>query len=165
MADDKILVSVDDVVDSLKDLSEHLSDEPPGPFVSSPKEAYETAVEVFRSTIPSEIRGLSVEITPPDDWVNELIAEWREKVEALEAELAALGGGQSPIGPSTSPPIDPILPLERIALAINAAEKNLNKENLIISSGSIEVNLNVDVGGVAGASANIKFTIAPQPYQ
>ena len=119
-------------------------------------------MEIFRSAIPDEISNHSIEIPLPT-WVNEEIQKWKDKANELQTSLNDLQG-QLP-GPPAIPPVDPLLPLQRIAQAINAAEQNLNQENLVIHSGSVDVNLTVDVGGVAGAAANIKFNIAPRPPQ
>jgi hypothetical protein len=169
MPDDHFELSLDDVLDLLKDASSQLSDTSPGLGAPSPRDAYETALEIFRDTIaalPGDVLDLSVDVTPPQAWVADQLQFWKDKVKDLEDQLKDLTDGQPPAPTApASPAIDPLLPLERIAQAINAAEKNLNQENLVISSGSIEVTLNVDVGGVAGAAANIKFNIAPRPYQ
>ena len=44
------------------------------------------------------------------------------------------------------------------------AEDTLNQENLVIASGELSVELNVDVGGVAGAHAKVDLRIEPKQY-
>lgn len=69
--------------------------------------------------------------------------------------------------PATSPlplqPIDPVKALEDIAKAVRQAERTLLGENLSIHNASVDVNLLVNVGNVAGASANLNLKIGPVP--
>jgi hypothetical protein len=67
--------------------------------------------------------------------------------------------------PATAPlqPIDPVKALEDIAKAVRQAERTLLGENLSIHNASIDVSLLVDVGNVAGASANLNLKIGPVP--
>ncbi len=60
--------------------------------------------------------------------------------------------------------VDPVEPLRQLAKAINAAESLLNEEHLVIASADVQVDLNVAVGGLAGARAVVKFGIQPKPY-
>lgn len=73
------------------------------------------------------------------------------------------GSGNAPPG-LPLPPVDPVLALQQLADAISRAEKTLNQENLLIASGDLNVDLSVDVGGVAGAHAQVNLRIEPKPY-
>ncbi len=74
-------------------------------------------------------------------------------------------------GHAASPPpvafpaaaVDPTQALNDIARAIKEAEKTLLGENLSIHNASVDVQLSVDVGGVAGATANFNLQIGPVP--
>ncbi|MFQ3568688.1 MAG: hypothetical protein SNJ59_17005 [Aggregatilineales bacterium] len=61
-------------------------------------------------------------------------------------------------------PVDPNDVLKQIAQAINQAETLLNQQSLVIASGTIETDLYVKVGNVAGAETKITFHITPRPY-
>ncbi len=60
-------------------------------------------------------------------------------------------------------PIDPSRALDEIAKAIKKAEQTLLGENLAIHNASVDIDLAVDVGGVAGATAHFNLTIGPTP--
>jgi hypothetical protein len=62
---------------------------------------------------------------------------------------------------AASSPIDPTKALGDIAKAIRQAEQTLLGENLAIHNASVDVDLVVDVGGVAGASAKFNLQIGP----
>jgi hypothetical protein len=62
--------------------------------------------------------------------------------------------------PATNP-IDPAKALGDIAKAIKQAEQTLLGENLAIHNASVDIDLVVDVGGVAGASAKFNLQIGP----
>ncbi len=66
--------------------------------------------------------------------------------------------------PAPPPPPDPTEVLEKIVNAINQAETILNKQNLVIATGSVQASLSVNVGGVAAGQATIQITIQPKPY-
>jgi len=69
-----------------------------------------------------------------------------------------------PAQPPKPTPMDPVLAVKQIAEAIKQAEETLNKQNLVIASGSVQVDLDVKVGDAAGAHATINFQISPKPY-
>ena len=73
------------------------------------------------------------------------------------------GGGAIPPAPNT-PPINPIDALKLLAEAVSEAERTLNGKNLVIATGTLDVDLNVDIGGVAGAHATLSLRIEPKPY-
>ncbi|HEV2818061.1 MAG TPA: hypothetical protein VGW40_12670 [Allosphingosinicella sp.] len=60
-------------------------------------------------------------------------------------------------------PIDPAKALAQIAKAVSEAEKAFNVQNLAVMNGKVNVQLMVNVGGVAGAQANFDLTIGPTP--
>lgn len=57
---------------------------------------------------------------------------------------------------------DPKTPLEAIATAIGSAETILNGDNLVISEAAVELNMNVNVPGLAGANTTIKLGVEPR---
>lgn len=73
------------------------------------------------------------------------------------------GGGSAPTVPLL-PPIDPVAALRLLAEAISEAERTLNGDNLVIATGNVEVDLNLDVGGIVGAHAKFSLRIEPKPY-
>lgn len=79
------------------------------------------------------------------------------------------GGGGNASPPNLLPPIpslqpiDPALVLNQLAEALSAAERVLNKENLAIGGATAEVNVVVQVGGLAGANATLKINLGPTP--
>ncbi len=70
-------------------------------------------------------------------------------------------GGVPAISVPAVNPIDPTKALGAIAKAIKEAETTLLGENLAIHNASVDVELTVDVGGVAGASAKFNLQIGP----
>jgi hypothetical protein len=70
-------------------------------------------------------------------------------------------GGVPAISVPAVNPIDPTKALGAIAKAIKEAETTLLGENLAIHNASVDVELMVDVGGVAGASAKFNLQIGP----
>lgn len=107
---------------------------------------------------------------PLPDWVD-LLSAAKEELEGKVQELQDLLDAQPPgTAPGAGPglpalaPVDPLAPLQRLAEAINAAEQRLNLQNLVIASGSVEVNLSVKVGDLAGAQATVKLDIQPRPF-
>ncbi len=76
------------------------------------------------------------------------------------------GDGDAPSLPVLPPglaPIDPVAALKSIAEAVRDAENILNESNLALGSASAEVNVVVEVGGVAGANATLKLNLGPTP--
>jgi hypothetical protein len=73
------------------------------------------------------------------------------------------GSGTAVTAPLPLQPIDPVKALEDIAKAVRQAERTLLGENLSIHNASVDVNLLVNVGNVAGASANLNLKIGPVP--
>jgi hypothetical protein len=71
--------------------------------------------------------------------------------------------GAAPPALPAAPAIDPAAALRSIAEAFKDAEAALNPANLAIATASAEVTLTVQVGGVAGADAVLKFDIGPTP--
>jgi hypothetical protein len=77
-------------------------------------------------------------------------------------DAGAAAPGAPPALP-TPPAIAPAEALKSIAEAFKDAEAALNPANLAIATASAEVTLTVQVGGVAGANAVLKFDIGPTP--
>jgi hypothetical protein len=75
-----------------------------------------------------------------------------------------LPGVTPPPPPPSLPPVDPVEALNGIARAIQQMERTLNPENLVIADTSVDVELNVRVGDVAGAHATLHIQIQPKPY-
>lgn len=73
------------------------------------------------------------------------------------------GGLPLPAPPPGLAPIDPVAVLKAIAEAVRDAEKILNESNLALGSASAEVNVVVEVGGIAGANATLKLNLGPTP--
>jgi hypothetical protein len=71
------------------------------------------------------------------------------------------GGGVPALPEPAINPVDPVKALGDIAKAIKEAETTLLGENLAIHNASVDVELSVDVGGVAGASAKFNLQIGP----
>ena len=66
--------------------------------------------------------------------------------------------------PANPPTVDSFDTFTKIAEAINQAENILNKQNLVILTGTVEAELNVMTAkGGPGAHAKISFQITPKP--
>ena len=79
------------------------------------------------------------------------------------------GGGGTPANGAAAPapvlaPINPVDALRQLAEAISEAERTLNKENLVVATGDLDIELNVDVGGIAGAHAKFTLHVAPKSF-
>ena len=73
------------------------------------------------------------------------------------------GGGAAPAAAAN--PINPLDALQQVVTAVRTAEKDLeDKANLHIAQGTIDLEMAIDVGGVAGAQGRIHLEIAPKPY-
>ena len=150
MADYIAETTVNDILELLKDVSDNN-------VWTSALSGLQTAANTLG------LGGIKVPVPVPQAIVNDI-------TEAVEDALTGGDGGDSSSPSPSEPqpglnltPIDPLDPLKKIAKAINEAEKLLNEENLVIATGTVEANLNVDVGGVAGANATIKVDIRPRP--
>ena len=123
----------------LYDAGNGLSNEAPhlGPITGvSPRQAWHTAVDVLMAEVHKQ--GV------PDQFTFGPFA------------LPALPGTGAGV---PLPTIDPLQALQDIVQAINAAEGTLNKQNFVISSGSVEAKLNLPIAGVT-----VTFAINPKPY-
>ena len=152
-----VVLTAQQVLDALKGLCPR----PPPPLAGS---ACRSAVDALAALI-DVAADLNFEVPSPQALLDE-IDDLKTKAEALQRQIEELlGSAQTPVAPT--PPLpggDPLMPLRRLAEAINEAESLLNDQNLVIAGGTVDVQLTVAVGG-ASAGANIKLDIAPRPPQ
>ena len=86
------------------------------------------------------------------------IEAWMRDLKSAVEQLTAV------VTPARPPAMDPLVALQRVAEAIRTAEETLNGQNLVIATGSVEMELEVKAGDAAGAHAKIQFQITPKPY-
>jgi hypothetical protein len=102
------------------------------------------------------------------------IAELKQKIEGLPQEIKSKVEEvlnlvrnmvpPPPVAPPLPPPMDPREALRGLAEGLQKAEEILNKKNLVIASGYIDIELQLKVDKEIGASAKIHIDITPKPY-
>jgi hypothetical protein len=152
-----VVLTAQQVLDALKGLCPR----PPPPLAGS---ACRSAVDALAALI-DVAADLDFEVPAPQALLDE-IHKWKTRAEDLQKQIEELLGSAPTLdGPASPlPGGDPLLPLRRLAEAINEAESLLNSQNLVIAGGTVDVQLTVAVGG-ASAGANVKLDIAPRPPQ
>jgi hypothetical protein len=82
-------------------------------------------------------------------------------------DLPAAGAPAAPAAPAapSAPPVDAVAVLGQLAQAINQASSVLDKEHLMVASGSLTVDVNVKIPGTdIGAESHLSLQIGPKPY-
>lgn len=93
------------------------------------------------------------------------MGDWKTPIlKNPDAASNAPGAGGKADAPPALPPINPVEALRQLAAAVSEAEQTLNQQNLVVATGTMDVELNVDVGGVLGAHAKLSLKIEPKPY-
>ncbi len=165
----EINLRIDTAIDKIVELC------PDGP----PKVIFCTAAGGFKDSVKKANVKLDDQFTvDKPQWVKDAESRAEElakllmdfevaTIEELKSKFGSLPGSNSGSGngsPDTLPGGDPLTPLRRIAEAIDEAANSLDRQSLMICSGTVEVSLKVDVGGAA-AETKLKLDIQPRPLQ
>ena len=82
-------------------------------------------------------------------------------------DLPTAGAPAAPAAPAapSAPPVDAVAVLGQLAQAINQASSVLDKQHLMVASGSLTVDVNVKIPGTdIGAESHLALQIGPKPY-
>jgi len=95
--------------------------------------------------------------------INPFLTRIKDDFGAILGEIEELKNSV-PEPPRLPPPVDPSEVMVALSSAITNAESVLNKQGLVIASGTIEVDINVKLpGNVGGATAKLSIQINPKP--